>query len=499
MPNFKILMTSLAVVIGTSAPLLAQSSTAQDMRPQDRILTPIQISTDIALARETYERIHPGYTRYISQSALDTAWDAINLKAESKAGLSLGSLYIEVQNVLAQIRCDHTKTELPRAIAKDRNITPVYLPLAWRVVEGRAIIENPGETGLVFGDEITSIDGRAINDMMDEVSPLIPVDGDTEFVRDVHMGASFEFMGGSIDHFGALLWDIEPTAQLGIKSVNGDRQTVSVDRVLHKDWKALVLDGKESSDFPDAVTFNRIGETAAYLRIDSFVNDRNPVKPDKIYDPIFSAINAEGRETLILDLRENGGGSTDAKVRLFAHLISEKDRLARETRIKTLDHSGLETYLSTWDKRVLNPNKFGFTKNESGTYSLRKVFSDDLKSVKPDRNAFTGKLLVLTSQSNGSASTALLAKLQDMGRATLIGEETGGSAEGPTAGVLFTLKLPESGIRTRVPVFQDFNAISTFTPNKGVSPDIFAPMTAEAFINGDDPAYDAALALIDQE
>ena len=486
----------IGAALAFTAPLLAY---AKNTHAQDRILKPEQISIDIALAQDAYNRIHPGYTRYTDKAALDTTWSNINLKAEAQGGLSVGEFYINVQNALAQIRCDHTKTELPRDIAKDRNITPVYLPIVWRVIDGRAVIENPGNTGLNFGDEIVSVDGRDFGEMMNEVRHLIPVDGETDFVRDVQMGASFEYMGGAIDHFGALLWDIKPQARVGIKSPNGELKTVSLDRIVHTAWKTLVLNGKASSDFPDSITFNRIGDKAAYLRIDSFVNYRNPVKPDDIYDPIFNAMKSEGRETLILDLRNNGGGSTDAKVRLFAHLIDKKSRLVRETRIKTLDHSGLEPYISTWDKRVLNPNKIGFKKNENGTYSLRKFFSEDLKSVKADRNAFNGKLLVLTSRSNGSATTALLAKLQDMGRATLIGEDTGGSAEGTTAGVLFTLKMPESGIRTRIPVFQDFNDVSAFTPKKGVMPDISAPMTFEAFVTNEDPAYKKALEFIPTE
>ena len=494
MGPLKSIFTSASFIL-----LAAMPAYAKDLHPQDRVLTPQQISIDTVLAKEAYERIHPGYSRYTEKAALDVSWEAITRKANAQNGLTLGAFYIEIQNVLSNIRCDHTKAELPKAIAKDRNVTPVYLPMIWRVIDGRAIIERPGETGLNFGDQIVKIDGRSIGEMMDEVRQLIPADGDTQFVRDIHMGASLEFMGGAIDHFGALLWDINPQASLEIKSPNSTIKTVLVDRIIHKDWKNLLLGERAGTDFPNSVTFNRVGENAAYLRIDSFVNYRNPVKPDKIYDPIFSAIKKERRNTLILDLRANGGGSTDAKMRLFAHLIEDKARLVRDTRIKTLDHSGLEDYITTWDKRLLNPNKLGFKKNDDGTYSVRKLFSDELKSVKPDRNAFTGKLFVLTSHSNGSATTALLAKLQDMGRATLIGEETGGSAEGTTAGVLFFLNLPESGIRARVPVLQDFNDVSAFTPGKGVVPDVVAPMTLDAFIQKEDPAFEAAKALIETE
>ena len=491
MRHFKTLLISTVISITS-----LQTTIAQEARPQDRQLTAKQIETDINIAKDTYERIHPGYTRYTSKAELDDAWNEILLEAQTQNGLTLGEFYISVQDVLADIRCDHTKAELPRSISKDRDITPVYLPFIWQVVQGRALISNPGISGLSRGDEIKTIDGRPITEMMEEVRPLIPFDGRTHFVTDSHMAASLEFMGGAVDHFGSLLWDIQPTARLELTSANGESKTVSLDRILFKEWKDLVLDGKASTDFPDSITFNRIGDKAAYLRVDSFVNYRNPVKPKDVYGPIFSSIKDEGRDTLILDLRENGGGSTDAKVGLFAHLIKKKDRLVRDTQIKTLDHSGLEEHISTWEKRLINPNKLGFKKNKDGSYSLRKLFNEELKTVKPATPAFDGKLIVLTSQSNGSATTALLAKLKDMGRATLIGEETGGSAEGTTAGVLFYLNMPESKIRVRVPVLRDFNDVETFVQGKGVTPDIITPFSVEDFRAGQDPAYTAALSLI---
>ena len=72
-----------------------------------------------------------------------------------------------------------------------------------------------------------------------------------------------------------------------------------------------------------------------------------------------------------------------------------------------------------------------------------------------------------------------LAKLQDLGRATIIGEETGGSAEGPTANVLFFLKLPNSKIVARLPAQRVYNDVDNFRPGYGVSPDIAVQTTLQ--------------------
>ena len=259
--------------------------------------------------------------------------------------------------------------------------------------------------------------------------------------------------------------------------------TVSVDRITHPEWRALGAGQTAARNFKDAIRFERIGENSAYLAVDTFVNYRTPVDPDSLYDPIFKALKDEGRETLILDLRRNGGGSDDASLRLAAHLMNEKAAFKKGIRVKTLNMDGLKDYLWTWDRRALNPNPLGFKKNSDGTYSLRKMVSADLKNLKPDRTAFDGQLILLTSAANSSGSTHLLAFIKDQNPdAILIGERTGGNAEGATAGILFTLTLPNSGIKMRVPAMQTFMNIDGFTPGLGVSPDIEAPMTIEAFL-----------------
>ncbi|MEL6200199.1 MAG: hypothetical protein AAFR09_08365 [Pseudomonadota bacterium] len=88
----------------------------------------------------------------------------------------------------------------------------------------------------------------------------------------------------------------------------------------------------------------------------------------------------------------------------------------------------------------------------------------------------------------------MIAVLAGLGRATLIGAPTGGSAEGTTAGILFTLTMPESGIRTRIPAIRDYNNVPSFESGLGVTPDIAATMTAADWLAGKDVALIAAKA-----
>ncbi|MEO0870728.1 MAG: S41 family peptidase [Pseudomonadota bacterium] len=462
--------------------------------PADAIMTPEQVARDLALAQEAFSRVHPGYTRYASEQDMQEAWAAIQAQADSGQGLPLGDFYLAVNEALTKIRCDHTKAELPRSIRSQRKGQPLYLPVRWEWIEGRALIETAGPgVDAQRGDEILAIDGRAIGDVVQTVSQYIPVDGYTEWSRRSGISQSLEFMGGGVDHFGALLWDIPTEARITMRTADGSQSEVTMDRVSFADWRKLGR--KSEANFKDAVTFKTLAKGVGYLSVDTFVNYRDPVKPKKVFQPVFKAMRDDGLETLILDLRRNGGGSGDAQYELLANLIDRPYKPLKEMRAKTLDLDGIRPYLWTWDSRALDPNPLGFSKNDDGTYALRRFVSSDLKTVKPAKYAFQGKLIVLTSDTNSSGSTNMTAWLKELDRAVLVGEKTGGSAEGVTAGLQFTLTLPESGVRLRLPFFYMINNVSSFQEGLGMTPDIAAPMTAAAFREGRDPAMEMAKSL----
>jgi len=476
---------------GLTASLLSITANAQ----QGPELSYDQIKADLDLAQEAYSRIHPGYTRYASQGEMDSAWDELELQA--KNGMSTAEFYLGVQNVLTKIRCDHTKAELPKSLIELRKENPVYLPLLWSVVEGRGFIRvTDKNSDLNYGDEILAIDGRPLPELIDAVDDYIPVDGYTEWSKNAGISESLEFRGGGVDHFGALLWDVKPETELLIRTADDTEKTVTTNRIHFKDWSSLGNDSESARNFKDAVTFDRIGEKAAYLRIDTFVNYREYVDPDNIYNPVFDSLKSENREALILDLRNNGGGSSDASGGLLNRLIPNKKTFNKDVRVATLNLDGLREHLWTWEKKALKPNRLAFRKNNDGSYSFRK-FAGQHGKIKPAKNVFTGKLIVLTSNANSSGSAAILAHLKEEGRAVFVGEKAGGSAEGPTAGIQFTLTLPESGIKTRIPAIRAFHNISSFDKGLSVSPDVYAPMTIEAFREKRDPAMEVALKMIE--
>lgn len=503
MPRFSTLSTSAALALATvllststfAAPnqTIPASATSVDATLVARALSLDQIRADVTLARSAYQDIHPGYTRFTAQATLDAAWDGMITQAEATGGMSDTDFYLALSETLALVRCDHTKAELSRAMRKDRQSARVYLPLRWTMVEGRALIlDTPVGGEVSAGDEIISLDGRTIAELQTALHRYIPIDGYNDHARDTNMAASLEFMGGAVDHFGALLWDVPTTARLEIASADGSKRTVTIDRVIFADWKPIAT-AANALNFKDAVSLTRIGARGAVLRVDSFVNYRQPVDPDSLYAPVFEALKTEGRDQLVLDLRRNGGGSTDASQGLFAYLTPTARKMKLTETFKTLDHDAYVDYIDTWDKRAINPPRFAFRKTKAGEYELRGAFSDGTDTVKPTKSAFKGDLTILTSRDNSSGSTNLISAVRAARDVTLIGEKTGGNPAGPTAGSLFFLTLPESGIKLRVPVIRFANNSGDVADGVGLAPDIFAPDTVASLRDGRDVALETAL------
>ncbi|MCA9296577.1 MAG: hypothetical protein KC983_08665, partial [Phycisphaerales bacterium] len=208
---------------------------------------------------------------------------------------------------------------------------------------------------------------------------------------------------------------------------------------------------------------------------------------------VFREINAAGTTHLILDLRNNGGGSGDATWALARFLIDTpvafKPPLLRTYRFD----DALRATMTTWAEDAMDMPDDAFTQRDDGWFELKPEAAGRATSIAPHPDRFTGRISVLIGPYNASGSTMLIATLAESDRVTLIGEPTGGSAEGPTAGVIFFLNLPNSGITINIPILKERSPVNTFVPGKGVQPDVKIAPTVEAYLAGDDPALEYAL------
>lgn len=138
----------------------------------------------------------------------------------------------------------------------------------------------------------------------------------------------------------------------------------------------------------DFVRVERLGGNVGYLRFDSF-------PPPELAAPTAAAAMAflRNSDALIVDLRENGGGTGDMVRFLASYFFVEPTRLSRSFRRDRIPQTSFDTTLPTV----------------------------------PGERMPVVDLFVLTSSRTISAAEAFAFALQQQGRATIVGEITAGA------------------------------------------------------------------------
>lgn len=460
------------------------------------MLTAAQATADVAMMRRALEEAHPGLYRYIPKSSIDGAFQRLEQRAAQP--ISDVALYGEISLLLGTIRCDHTKAEFSEALTQYRQENPSHLPFRFKLFDGRMFVfsSDPAQPALKRGTEILSINGVLIGEIINRLLPAISVDGFTDPSRLTKLEADSDLMGSDFDQFYPVFFGFTPTYQLTLRPPSATaNKTVTLNAIPFKNWINLAWPAAtHRGEFYKSVSFKMAGNSA-FLKVDTFVNYRNPVDVDAFYGAFFKSMKERKTEYLILDLRENGGGSSDATLGLATYLLDKPFVWNKPIWQKAIRFGDWTKQVQTWGdpKEIFEPPVENFTQRADGWFEhiTGSNTPEQLPmAVSPDR--FTGKVLVLTSPINGSGSTMLIAKLKDAKRITTVGVATGGSAEGPTAGRLFFLKLPASGIVVRIANYWNRMNIDTFVQGKGVAADVEIRPTLADFLAGKDTVMDAA-------
>ena len=328
-----------------------------------------------------------------------------------------------------------------------------------------------------------SINGIRAAAIVSTLGRYAAVDGFTDFARASLLESDDDLMASNLEHYWPVQYGFAKEWKYVVRSASGVERTTTLQPITYDAWIALG-GGPRQVDFTNGTSWRMLDSTTALLTIRSFVNYRTPINADSLYASIVGQLRTRGVTHVILDLRENGGGSDDASSGLIRWLADRPVQPNTSVRRRTINITGpLASAFETWGNKaaVLTPAAALFERRDDGWYNERGANA----VITPSPDAFPGRVSVLMGRRNGSGATMLLAVLQEMGARTgrlrLVGEESGGSAEGPTAGQILSLKLPNSGMRVRIPLKRSDVNVTTFVPGLGVFPDVDATETLADF------------------
>ncbi len=370
----------------------------------------------------------------------DLDWDRLFVEYLPKVRATKSTLeyYRLLVQLAARLKDGHTSVYYPRELY---SATSESAPLRTRLVEDKVLVVDVYEDelktmGIVPGVEIIAVNGTPVRQYAEEnVAPFqsasTPQDLETR---------TFEYalLRGAV---------AEPLRML-FKTADGTTFERSVARVSGREMKIPPR---------PRFVFEMLPQNVAYVKLNDFGDPRTADDFEQAFPKIAAAA------ALILDVRDNGGGSTDVGYRILATLT-------------TKPVSG-----STWRTRNYRPAQRAWGMPE-GTYhgsAFELAANGKLLYSKP--------VVVLTSPRTFSAAEDFVVAFDVMKRGPIVGEPTGGSTGQP----LF-MRLPGGGT-ARICAKHDSYVDGREFVGYGVRPTRLVKPTVADFRAGHDTVLNAAI------
>ena len=342
--------------------------------------------------------------------------------------------YQVLQRFYAQLQDGHSNVYFPKQIYDKM----ARLPLHTRLIDGHMLVlgsRDPGADlqGLKPGDEILTINGMPAVAWAEKTagpfaSASSPQDRDTR-----------------VFEFAPFIGMIGSTYTLQALTLNGEKT----------EHRFTLAEDKPSQKLP--FSFRMLPGNIAYVALNEFEDEINAMEWDKHWPEISKA------DGVILDIRENGGGSSSIGGHVLATLIDKPApaSLSRSTR-------WIATYRAWGDLET--PLRF------------------PLNTVEPDKTKhFGGKVILLTSPRTFSAGEDLAVAFKQARRGLIVGEPTGGSTGQP-----LSFPLPGGG-SARICTKHDSFADGTDFVGVGVQPDVPVHLNRRDVIMDQDSVLQAAV------
>ncbi len=191
-----------------------------------------------------------------------------------------------------------------------------------------------------------------------------------------------------------------------------------------------------------------------YLNISTFA-----IPLTNFLDSIFTKlIPQQSINTLIIDIRENGGGDSRNVTTLASYLISKPVNLTQKTEYKISNYLKSQSWFPEYYERVNSLEDDGYL-----------VFPAD--SIMPKSNKYSGKMVLLTSHKTYSGAVWLAALIKCHALGTIVGEPTGGLSISP--GDTYSISLPYS--KLTLGISPKIFTLCCGKENESIMPDVLLP------------------------
>jgi hypothetical protein len=459
-----------------TAPTAISADSTASLR--NALLTPAAMQGDLARLDAAFRALHPALFRYHTEASWQRAVDSVRQWAAVPR--SRGDAFVAFSRLVASLRCGHTYLSFwnqPRVVHHWLTDGSDKLPFEYDLLPGDTWVVNRSATfvagdslAILPGDTIVAVNGVPVTQLVRELLPLLRADGNSDGKRRALLDFRHRKEFEAIDVFLPLLHPPVNGRYAITRRRGGDTQVVQVASMPSAKRRTVAVPVPPMRPMHE---ITRIANNAAVLRVDAFDYGRDSEKWKPFVTETFRALKRDGVQTLIVDLRENEGGSDEGAEFLLRHLIRQPVTLPPLRRYVAYDTvpAQLRPLLSTWDKAFYDRRGAVIPRGD-GTFDLKEQ-GDWPEKIPVAADAFTGRVLLLTSFVNSSASHLMLRLLARQPGITLVGDTTGGNLRAHTGGNLFFTTFPGTGFEVDLPLIAyDWGRAQ---PAEGIAPDIAVP------------------------
>lgn len=443
----------------------------------DQLLPAEATQRDLAVLVEALESLHPGLHRYQSRADLQAHVDSLHRWFTEPR--SRGETYLALARFTAALRCSHTYLNFWNQSPETKQWLLTgsdKLPFTFLLDEtDRWIVLRTAVPGghLLPGDTVLAINGRSTTALIEDLLSAVRGDGDNDAKRRSLLELRDRKQHETLDALLPLV--MPPTGgryELAVHRGAGHPVGVMRDTVM---WVETMTAAARKAAARPVVEARPNAEltidgTIGILRVDGFEFASGW---ERFLRDTFDRLREVGSTALVLDLRENEGGSDEGALQLLRFLIRQPLTLPAVQQVVAYDtvSARLRPFLQTWDDAFYD-RRGTIRAREDGRFDLVKGSGRPVV-LQPMRRPFEGRILVLTGPVNSSASHNLVRVLRGQAGITLVGAPTGGSLRASTGGNLFFLRLPASGLEVDIPLISyEWGADQ---PSGGVPPDVVTP------------------------
>jgi hypothetical protein len=481
----------LALLCGSPQAAAAQQATERSYDPS-RQYGVDELRSDFAVLRGALEEGHAGLYRYSSVAEIDAVFDATENRITGP--MTEAEFLRLLAPAIAAANDGHTRWNSSPDYADYLESRPISLPFKLRFLDGVAYVHRNYSdlSDDLLGARLISINGVAIDELVGRLLPLMSSDGriETSKYRTLEsttlFGRMYSLLNGLTTRFELAYVDPQ----------TGRAETVTVDGLTGAE-----LTERFNSRYPEAAVSGpaielEYRDDIAILTVRTFagsVYQREGIDYPQFLEDSFEEFQRRGVRDLIIDVRDNGGGSDVFGRLLVAYLIDEDFDYYRSLEVNDNQFDFLE-HTNAGNESMPEER---LRENDHGTYDLLGHPNLGVQSnLDP---TFEGNAYVLMNGRSFSATGEFTSVAHFHGVARFAGEESGAGYYGNTSGFVPTLTLPNTRIRVGIPMVRYTMAVSGYTPvDRGLIPDIPIDPTIEDVLSGRDVELESLVEFINE-